>query len=182
MSAKFSWKVIADFPGSPFLVGEPIVGSLVNWENVGGEDCFKFNGVYVFPRLYPHIFERGEALEDAKKVKVFTYLYNAFQMGGNLQSPIATWVIPAEEIVTSHNINLIVFNLPNGETRIAEKSTGAIVGDNLDDVLEDMAIAPKDVMLEQVRKAKFDSDAAKVLPYAEFMKKYIRPAASGSIL
>lgn len=61
-----------------------------------------------------------------------------------------------------------VATAPNGKTFVAEASTGAIVGDTLENVRADIRIAEASVMREQIRNAEQEAKKAEVADAAFF--------------
>ena len=58
------YKVVADFPGCIFKVPELLKEGLVHWETINNKQCFKYKGEYIYPHLYPSIFQKLEWWEE----------------------------------------------------------------------------------------------------------------------
>ncbi len=103
---------------------------------------------------------------------VWTMGYFPFQMGGNVHRPMSTEVKASELHDTPKGIKLFTFLTPKGTLRVCEAETGAIVGNSLGEVMNDIATAKKSVMKAQVREAKLALRNVKVMTPDEFFKLY----------
>jgi F420-0:gamma-glutamyl ligase-like protein len=88
------------------------------------------------------------------KVKVWTMGYFPFTVGGNVWQPIKAEVEATGPHELGKGFKGYLCTSPSGRTKVAEASTGAIVGDTLIDVMKDIADCDDiEFMNKQVRDA-----------------------------
>lgn len=88
------------------------------------------------------------------KRKIWTMGYFPMTMGGSVHQPIVTEIEPIEEKKIGKGLKAFSFKTPKGNLRIAESITGAIVGDSFKEVIADVKVASKKVMMEQIENGK----------------------------
>jgi hypothetical protein len=106
-------------------------------------------------------------------IRVWTLGYQPFRLGGSLWNPMTT-ILEADG---PHDLGKdhygYVVTAPTGETKIAEASTGAIVGDTLDQVRADLAEADPEVVSRQMQNARSASNHFDVEP-DEFWRRILK--------
>lgn len=105
------------------------------------------------------------------KLRVWTHAYRPFIMGGNTNRPVATCVEVIEEKQTG-KITLFSFKTPKGAIRVAEKLTGAIVGDSIESVEKDLLNSDPKLIEDQLQQAKLYSEQAETLDSEAFFSLY----------
>lgn len=95
-------------------------------------------------------------------MRIWTLAYRPFLLG-DPNTPISTDVEPIMSYVASDSITLHEFISPGGVTLIAEGVTGAVVGRDLAEVLNDIREGDPAVMKQQIQQAQ------KVVRNATFM-------------
>ncbi len=88
----------------------------------------------------------------------WTYGYRPFVMGGNVNYIIATSLTCTGPHHVGKGVKVYVAKAPNGRFRVCEKSTGAIIGDSLEQVKLDLKMTTPKMIKEQISKAKWDLD------------------------
>lgn len=104
------------------------------------------------------------------KIKIWTEAYRPFIMGGDCNAPVCTEVEVGEPFDLNDEIKAYVVVSPNGNTYVAEATTGAIVGNNAQQVKKDVATADPDVMKEQLEGAKLRFKKAVFIETQEFWR------------
>lgn len=107
------------------------------------------------------------------KHKIWTYYYNAFVMGGDVWRPMGTEV----EVLEARNIggvDVFSFALPTGGIRIAELTTGGIVGQSFEDVTKDIEESDLEVLQQQLLKQKEIGDRAEMVSNDTFFARYAK--------
>lgn len=84
---------------------------------------------------------------------IWTEGYRPFIMGGDVNAPLGVEMDGGEPINIGHDIMVHEIKFSDGRTAIAEATTGAIVGTNLQTVRADVAAANPAVMQQQVQAA-----------------------------
>jgi len=107
------------------------------------------------------------------KKKVWTYRNSPFIMGGNVHSIISTDVeVESEKKV--RGVKIFSFKTLKGNIRVAESTTGAIVGDDLIEVGFDIVRSDLKTIKLQLEEA--NKDLLRLennhLSYVEFFKIY----------
>ena len=88
------------------------------------------------------------------KQTIWTAAYSPFIMGGDVNAPIATEVEVGDPIDLGGGIKGFVVVSPKGRIHVAEASTGAFVGTDVDKVKADIAAGDPAVMKKQLAEAK----------------------------
>lgn len=94
------------------------------------------------------------------KLTVWTSAYRPFMMGGNVNAPIATEVEVGDSFELGHGIRAHLVVSPSGKTHVAEATTGAFVGTDIDEVKADVSAADPKVMEDQLDWAKKEFEKA----------------------
>jgi len=102
------------------------------------------------------------------KVKVFTLGYFPFTMGGDVWQPICIEVEADGPHDLGDGYKGYVVTAPNGRTFIAEATSGAFVGPDLETVKTDIQLGDKEMMTKQVAAAVKQSKQAKDLTPEKF--------------
>ncbi len=91
-----------------------------------------------------------------KSLKIWTEAYRPFILGGRVNAPIITQVkISEPPVALGGNISVHVIVSPvTDKTHVAEASTGALVGDSLDQVRKDFESADLKVIKGQLKEAR----------------------------
>ena len=101
---------------------------------------------------------------------IWTEGYWPWIMGGDVNAPLGMEVDGGEPISLGDGIQVHEIKLPDGRTAIAEASTGAIVGVNLQTVRDDVAKADPAFMRQQISAAKQRAQKVQRLEVAEFLR------------
>lgn len=88
------------------------------------------------------------------KLTIWTRAYRPFIMGGDVNGPIATEVEVGEPFDLGHGIQAHLVVSPSGKTYVAEATTGAFVGNDIDQVKADVSSADPEIMKDQLDAAK----------------------------
>lgn len=84
---------------------------------------------------------------------IWTQAYRPFRMGGDVNQPIGVDVEVTEPIDVGCGMSVYAVVAPDGRMAIAEATSGAIVGQSLAQVRQDVAAGDPEVMAEQVASA-----------------------------
>lgn len=114
-------------------------------------------------------------LDYAIKLKIWTFGYRPFILGGNVSYIVATEVPMSVPVDLGYGFMGHVITTPDGKTRIAEARTGAIIGGTLKSVKADIKKGKPSVMEEQVIKAQeaLDTMDVETLEPEEFWNLHI---------
>ncbi len=107
-----------------------------------------------------------------KKRQIWTMGYFPFTMGGNVHQPIVTEIGYIEEKNIGKGFKAFSFKTPKGNFRIAESTTGAIVGKSFDEVKADVKSASKKVMTKQIEEGKEMIKGVKPCSRKKFFEMY----------
>jgi hypothetical protein len=90
------------------------------------------------------------------QLRIWTEAYRPFIMGGDVYRPVATEVeIGHLHIVeAAPDIRIVELTSPYGTQHIAEVTSGALVGNSMNSVLQDIAVAEPAMMARQIADAK----------------------------
>jgi hypothetical protein len=106
------------------------------------------------------------------KLKIYTMFYFPFVMGGNVWQSRACEVEVDELHELGGGYQGYLVTSPNGHYVVAEATTGAMVGPNLEEVRKDIAEADPDVMAKQMAQAKSDSTGVQELEPEKFWHEW----------
>lgn len=84
------------------------------------------------------------------KLKIWTRAYRPFILGGNCHYQLSTTVEVDKAVSLGKGFKGHIVTAPNGETLIAEATSGGLVGPDLKSVRKDVKEGPKEVMVEQI--------------------------------
>lgn len=85
-------------------------------------------------------------------MKIWTYGYRPFTMGGNVHPPVCCEVEPVSGVIElGKGYQGVVVLSPSTKTYIVEVITGGIVGDSVSDVMKDIAEGDEVVMAKQIQ-------------------------------
>lgn len=101
---------------------------------------------------------------------IWTEGYRPFIMGGDVNAPLGVEVEAGEPIDVGHGVHVHEIKFSDGRTAIAEATTGAIVGTELQTVRDDVAAADPDFMRQQVQEAGQRVPRVQRLPESEFLQ------------
>ena len=105
------------------------------------------------------------------KKKVWITNYRPFIMGGDVNAPIMCEVEILGEYDLGKDYTGWLFVIPSGKTFVAESITGAIIGNTLEMVREDIAEGNPQVMEQQINDAKEIVKKAYMGTEEEFWKR-----------
>lgn len=111
-------------------------------------------------------------LLDDCKIKIWTYFYNAFTMGGQCNQPTGFEKEVENEVDLGGGYKGYEILTPKGKTIIVEKSSGAIVGSSLTDVRNDIETADPKIMAKQVEQACKELKNVKIISEEKFWQTY----------
>lgn len=101
---------------------------------------------------------------------IWTEGYRPWIMGGDVHAPLGVEMDGGEPIAVGHDIMVHEIKFSDGRTAIAEATTGAIVGDDLQTVRDDVSAADPAVMRQQVQAASQRVPRVQRLSEAEFLQ------------
>jgi hypothetical protein len=104
---------------------------------------------------------------------MWTYVYNAFTMGGELNTPQGFEIQLKDypELHLGHDYYGYAVTSPrNGKTCIVEKESGAIIGASLEETIADIAGGEPEYMRKQLEKAMKQS--VRIIPEEKFWDLY----------
>lgn len=103
-------------------------------------------------------------------MRIYTRAQRPFVMGGKVHYHICTDAEATDPIdLGLARVRLVTS--PKGTTFVVEAETGAIVGNTLEEVKQDLATASVAAVELQLAQAKLDSAAAEYEPPASFWRK-----------
>ncbi len=102
-----------------------------------------------------------------KKV-VWTEAYMPFIMGGDCNAPIATELEVGDPVDLGKGISAYVVVAPSGALFVAEATTGAFVGTDIEQVKKDVNDADPAVMKNQIEAAKKRFEKARMMDKGKF--------------
>ena len=109
------------------------------------------------------------------KLRIYTFFYFPFTMGGDVWQPRACEV-DEEQLDGPHYLGRdyrgYLISTPGGHFVVAEATTGALIGPNLQEVCKDVATGDPELMDRQMEQAKVDSTRAQLIEPEEFWKIY----------
>lgn len=105
-------------------------------------------------------------------MKIWTYFYNAFTMGGSCNVPTGFETILDNEVELGNGFLGYEVLTPKGNKIIVEKESGAIVGNSLEQVKKDITTSKIDVMNKQVKQACEESENVKIISENKFWNTY----------
>lgn len=114
------------------------------------------------------------------KVTGWTYFYEPFTCGGELDQPARCDELNATLRVTLGNpatfhVDVYVVPRPSGRGNlIIERTSGGVVGSDLDEVRRDFETADRQVLARQLQAARHNRDRAKVVTAEEWWKRMDR--------
>ena len=112
---------------------------------------------------------------------IWTWGTFPFVMGGPVRQAVKTDVESTSgPHDLGHGYEGYVITTPAGNTRVAEATTGALVGDTLDDVRRDVADASPEAMRDRVAAAADHVRTAKTMTPAEFWRLMKETPATSS--
>ena len=112
-----------------------------------------------------------QAEQKGKTMEIYTATYNPFILGGDVHQFIKTNVPVGEPKDLGKGYSAYLVTAPNGAVYVVEATTGALLGTDISQVLEDVAQEDPAIMENQLSKSKLDFDKAKLIQPDEFWKK-----------
>lgn len=106
------------------------------------------------------------------KLTVWTRAYRPFLMGGNVHTPVATELEVDDPVDLGNGIQGHLLTSPGGTTIVAEASTGAFVGPDIETVKKNIADANEEVITRQLDAAKKLFETADHVTEEEFWQLY----------
>ena len=104
-------------------------------------------------------------------MEIYTATYNPFILGGDVHQFIKTDVPVGEPQDLGKGYSAYLVTAPNGTVYVVEATTGALLGTNLSQVLEDVAQGAPAMMEDQLSKSKLDFEKARLIQPDEFWRK-----------
>jgi len=104
------------------------------------------------------------------KQKVWMPNYRPFILGGDCRAPIVVEIDVAGEYDLGLGYSGWLIISPNGKTFVAESETGAIVGNTITEVRQDIATADPEIIRKQIENAKITVSKAYIGTIEEFWK------------
>jgi hypothetical protein len=104
------------------------------------------------------------------KIKIWTRAYRPLMVAGDPHTPVACMVEATGPYLLGSGYQGYVVMAPNGQTYVAERHTGALVGPDLETVRKDILTADHSVMDKQLADAAVSVKRASVLSADEFWK------------
>lgn len=106
------------------------------------------------------------------QITIWTHAYNAFVMGGDPHAPIsATIEVESEPVPLGKGFEAYVIQSPNGETYVVEKTTGAIIGQCLEEIRADVATATLDFLNKQIEAGHESARRRRAISAEDFWSK-----------
>lgn len=103
---------------------------------------------------------------------IWTEGYRPWIMGGDVNAPLGVEMDGGEPINIGHDIMVHEIKFSDGRTAIAEATTGAIVGTDLQTVRDDVAATDPAVMQQQVQAAGQRVSRVQRLSESEFLRMW----------
>lgn len=104
------------------------------------------------------------------KIEVFTYQYQPFRMGGPLWRPIKVKADAVGPITLRQGMEIMVVSTPDGRTFYSELKSGALLGDNLAEIVKDADMADPQVVAGQIAESIADMARAVLLGPDQFWR------------
>jgi hypothetical protein len=105
------------------------------------------------------------------QAKIYTRLYTPFMMGGKTIRYISCeWNVTGPHDI-GKGFQAYIAIAPSGKPFIVEATTGAIIGDTLQGVREDVAAGTTDVMAKQVADSAINASESTLLSSNEFWSR-----------
>ena len=112
-------------------------------------------------------------------MKIYTKMYFPFTMGGDVWQA-RSCEVPEEMLDGPHYLGRdyrgYLITTPHGHYVVAEATTGALVGPNLKEVIEDIKTGDWDLMDSQMEQAQIDSTQAQPMDPDEFWRRWEKSA------
>lgn len=102
---------------------------------------------------------------------IWTRGYSPFIMGGDVNAPVGC-DMECTPVKLGRGFNGLTVDTPKGNLIVAEMETGAIVGNSLEQVKEDIQHGNMDIMLQQIQDAKLLLPKARHISAEEFWSRY----------
>ena len=89
-------------------------------------------------------------------MRIWTEAYRPFLMGGDVHAPVSTEMEMELDglIDIGHGLQAYLIVDPEGQTHVAESTTGAFIGTTIDQVRADLEAADPEVVRQQIEDAK----------------------------
>lgn len=104
-------------------------------------------------------------------MEIYTASYNPFILGGDVNQFIKTDVPVGEPQNLGKGYSAYLVTAPNGTAYIAEATTGALLGTDFGQVMEDIAQGNPTTMDDQLSKSKLDVEKARLIQPDGFWRK-----------
>lgn len=118
-----------------------------------------------FTKPAPQPEQKGKAME------IYTKTYNPFILGGDVHQFIKTDVPVGEPQDLGKGYSAYLVTAPNGTAYVVEATTGALLGTDLSQVLEDVVQGDPAIIENQLSKSKLDFEKARLIQPDEFWRK-----------
>lgn len=107
-----------------------------------------------------------------KSVRVWRPNYAPFILGGDVNQPVCTNLVPDEVLNLGKGVRVGVFNHPRGGRVVFEMSSGGVVGQNVNTVRNDFETGATRVIRQQILDAVEQGKKARMVDIEEFFKPY----------
>lgn len=101
---------------------------------------------------------------------IWTEGYRPFIMGGDVNAPLGVEVEAGEPIDVGHGVHVHEIKFADGRTAIAEATTGAIVGTDLQTVRDDVTQADPEIVRRQIEEGRKRVPKVYRLDITEFLR------------
>ena len=115
------------------------------------------------------------------KIKIYTMFYFPFVMGGNVWQPWACEVEADGPHDLGGGYQGYLVTSPGGHYVVAEATTGAMIGPNLEAVRKDIAEGDPEIMAKQMEQSKSDSTGVQMLEPEEFWPTWEKSMGLSSV-
>lgn len=113
------------------------------------------------------------------RVLAWTPCYFPFTMGGSVWRPGGAWLDCDDPIWHSSGHAIALCHGPTGITLVVEFTTGAVVGETLEEVIKDLDEGDPDIMEKQVAKAREDRKQITMLEPEDFWLRIAKARMRG---
>jgi len=105
---------------------------------------------------------------------IWTYFRNPFILGGRVNQPTGCEIEVKEEQYLGQGYCGYEIITPKGNTIVVEKTSGAIIGDSINSVRNDITEGSPEVMKKQIEYACEELKSIKLIDQDEFWNTYSR--------
>lgn len=106
------------------------------------------------------------------KIKIWTLYYSPFVMGGDVNQPIATEVVPTERHQIKQNLHVYVVKSPTGKTHVVDGITGGMIATSMEELWGLIEGCTEEQLVTQCKSQQSKADSAKMLTPSEFWSRF----------